>query len=200
MTENPIMIVMYLAIAVYVGKLYWADTKTQIAKGPTEGTLPGAFPANWAAVAIGVIGALFILALETGGEVALGIAGAQSEMLWYAVFPVIAAGVVEEVIFRGYLVVDKRGRAALLGSCFGFSLLFALIHPHLWSLDGGFHLTLTTKGLFTTSLLLINSLWFYACRFAPWNPTHSIFPCMVAHAASNLGVYCVKFAQGYVVF
>ena len=44
MTENPIMIVMYLAIAVYVGKLYWADTKTQIVEGPTEGTLPGAFP------------------------------------------------------------------------------------------------------------------------------------------------------------
>ena len=193
------MIVLYLAIAVYVGKLYWADTRTQMADGPTEGSLPGAFPAIGSAVVIGVIGALLILALETGGELALGIATEQSEMLWYAVFPVIAAGVVEEVIFRGYLVVDRKGRAVLLGSCFGFSLLFALIHPHLWSLEDGFHLTLTTKGFFTTSLLLINSLWFYACRFGPWNPTHSIFPCMIAHASSNLGVYCVKFAQGYVV-
>ncbi len=200
MTENPIMIIMYLAIAGYVGRLYWADTRRQLAEGPAEGALPGAFPATWLAMGIGVAGALLILGLETGGEIALGIASEQSELLWYALFPVIAAGVVEEVIFRGYLVVDRKGRAALLGSCFGFSLLFALIHPHLWSLEDGFHLTLTTKGFFTTALLLINSLWFYACRFAPWNPTRSIFPCMIAHAASNLGVYCVKLAQGYVVF
>jgi membrane protease YdiL (CAAX protease family) len=199
MTENPIMIVMYLAIAGYVGKLYWADTRTQLAEGPQEGVLPGAFPATWAAILIGTLGALVILGLETGGELALGVAAEQSEMLWYLVFPVMAAGVVEEVIFRGYLVVDKKGRAALIGSCLGFSLLFALIHPHLWSLEDGFHLTLTTKGFFSTALLLVNSLWFYACRFAPWNPTRSIFPCMIAHAASNLGVYCVKLAQGYVV-
>ena len=67
-------------------------------------------------------------------------------------------------------------------------------------MEDGFELTLTVKGFFTTGLLFANSLWFYACRFAPWNPSRSIFPAMIAHAASNLGVYCVKLAQGFVIF
>lgn len=199
MTENPIMIFMYLVIAGYVGQIYWSDTKTQIAEGTREGAMPGAFPASGSTVVIGVIGALLLLGVETGGEIALGIASEQSEMLWYALFPLVAAGLVEEVIFRGFLVVDKKGWTALMGSCVGFSLIFALIHPHLWSLDDGFELTLTTKGFFTTGLLFLNSLWFYACRFGPWNPSRSIFPAMIAHAASNLGVYLVKLGQGYVV-
>ena len=60
--------------------------------------------------------------------------------------------------------------------------------------------TFTTKAWFTTALLFTNSLWFYALRFGPWNPTRSLFPCMLAHAASNLGVFAVKLAQGYVIF
>lgn len=199
MTENPIMVVMYLAIAAYVGKLYWSDTRAQIVEGPREGAMPGAYPASLGAILIAVVGALVILGVETGGEIALGIAAEQSEMLWYALFPIVAAGLVEEVIFRGFLVVDKKGRAALIGSCVGFSLIFALIHPHLWTMKDGFEFTLTTKGFFSTGLLFLNSLWFYACRFGPWNPSRSILPCMIAHAASNLGVYGVKLAQGYVV-
>jgi membrane protease YdiL (CAAX protease family) len=112
----------------------------------------------------------------------------------------LAAGIVEEVIFRGYLVVSNRGRTWLVGSCLGFSLLFALIHGHLWSTEDGFAFTCTTKAVFTTSILFVNSLWFYALRFGRWNPNRSIFPCMIAHATSNLGVFVVKLAQGYVVF
>ncbi len=200
MTENPIMILLYVGIAVYVGKMYWGDYQAQRANGPDERAMPGAFPTSLSAVLIAVAGALLILGVETGGEIALGIAAEQSEMIWYFLLPIVAAGIVEEVIFRGYLVVDKKGTAALVASCVGFSLLFALIHAHLWSLEDGFAWTLTPKALFTTSILFANSLWFYACRFGPWNPTRSIFPCMIAHAASNLGVYCVKLAQGFIVF
>jgi membrane protease YdiL (CAAX protease family) len=121
-------------------------------------------------------------------------------MVWYFVFAIVAAGVVEEVIFRGYLVVENKGRAALIASCVGFSFLFAVIHPHLWSNEDGFELTLTAKGFLSTGILFANSLWFYALRFGPWNKTRSIFPCMLAHAASNLGVFFVKLWQGYVLF
>lgn len=38
----------------------------------------------------------------------------------------------EEVIFRGYLVVENRGRAALITGMIGASLGFALLHPFLW--------------------------------------------------------------------
>lgn len=200
MTENPIMILLYVGIAAYVGKTYWSDYKEQRDNGPNESAMPGAFKPSMAAILIAVAGSLILLGVETGGEIALGISGEQSVVVWYSLITWLCAGVIEEVIFRGYLVVDKRGTAALVASCLGFSLIFALLHPHLWSLGDGFHLTLTEKGFFTTALLFANSLWWYACRYGPWNPTRSIFPCMIAHAASNLGVFLVKLSQGYVVF
>ena len=200
MTENPIMILLYVGIAGYVGKMYLADYKDQRDNGPNKQAMPGALKTSLAAVLIGIVGSLIILAIETGGEIAFGISAEQSEVVWYLVITWLCAGVIEEVIFRGYLVVDKKGAAALWGSCIGFSLIFAVAHAHLWSTDGGFHITLTEKGLFTTSMLLANSLWWYACRFGPWNPTRSIFSCMIAHATSNLGVFLVKLAQGCVIF
>lgn len=212
MTENPIMILLYVGIAVYVGNMYWGDYKSGRALDPEAGAMPGATGTSVLAVLIAVIGALVILAVETGGEIALGVVAEQSEMVWYFVFAIVAAGIVEEVIFRGYLVIDKKGRALLVASCVGFSLLFALIHFHLFSLDfpdeaswwqiwsAEVEWTLTAKGWFSTSILLANSLWFYACRFGPWNRSRSLFPCMIAHAASNFGVFVVKWVQGYVIF
>jgi len=212
MPENPIMILLYLGIAAYVGNMYWADYKAQQEGEPNASALPGAFKTSIPAIVIAVIGALLILAVETGGEIALGVASEQSEMVWYFVFAIVAAGIVEEVIFRGFLVVDRKGTAALVASCVGFSLLFAVIHFHLFSLEfpddvawwqlwsAEIEWTLTSKAWFSTTILFANSLWFYACRFGPWNRTRSIFPCMLAHAASNLGVFFVKLAQGYVIF
>ena len=149
---------------------------------------------------IGTLGALLLLGVETGGEIALGLVDEQSEMVWFFVFAAIAAGVVEEVIFRGYLVIDNKGRSLLIASAVGFSLIFAIIHGHLWCREDGFEWTLTGKAFFSTAILFANSLWFYALRFGPWNPNRSLFPCMLAHAASNLGVFFVKWAQGYVIF
>jgi membrane protease YdiL (CAAX protease family) len=200
MSENPIVILLYLGVAIYVGRIYWADFRAGEAGESHPSALPGATRATAASFLIGLVGALAILGLETGGEIALGVVDEQSEMVWYFVFAIVAAGVIEEIIFRGYLVVESRGRALLVGSCLFFSLGFALIHAHLWSLEDGFAWTLTPKAIFTTSILFLNSLWFYAVRFGPWNPQRSLFPCMLAHAASNFGVFCVKWAQGYVIF
>lgn len=200
MNDNPLMILLYVGIAAYVGFLYFEDWKANRSGQSNPNAMPGAVSAKTGVYVIGIIGALLILAGETAGEIVLGVVDQQSEMIWFFVFASIAAGIIEEVIFRGYLVVQSKGRAALIGSCIGFSLIFALIHPHLWSMDDGFEWTLTSKGLFTTAILFINSLWFYALRFGPWNPSRSIFPCMIAHAISNLGVFFVKLAQGYVIF
>jgi membrane protease YdiL (CAAX protease family) len=212
MTENPVMILLYLGIAAYVGHIYWTDYKSGRAEDPEAGAMPGATGTTLSAILIAVAGALVILGIETGGEIALGVAAEQSEMVWYFVFAIVAAGIVEEVIFRGYLVIDKRGAALLAASCVGFSLLFALIHFHLFSFEypdevprwqfwaAEVEWTLTSKGWFTTVILFANSLWFYLCRFGPWNKTRSIFPCMIAHAASNFGVFVVKLVQGFVIF
>ena len=202
MNESPFMVLLYVGVAAYVGYMYWGDYQSnQASEQPDPRGMPGATSASWGLYGIGVIGALLILAAETGGEIALGIASEQSEMVWYFVFAILGAGIVEEVIFRGYLVVNNKGRAALIGSCVGFSLIFAIIHGHFWSNEEGqaFAWTFTTKAFFTTGILLANSLWFYALRFGPWNKNRSLFPCMLAHAASNFGVFAVKLAQGFVV-
>ena len=202
MNESPFMVLLYVGVAAYVGYMYWGDYQSnQASEQPDPRGMPGATSASWGLYGIGVIGALLILAAETGGEIALGISSEQSEMVWYFVFAILGAGIVEEIIFRGYLVVDGKGRAALIGSCFGFSLIFAIIHGHFWSNEEGqaFAWTFTTKAFFTTGILLANSLWFYALRFGPWNKNRSLFPCMLAHTASNFGVFCVKWAQGFVV-
>jgi len=200
MNDSPLMILLYLGVAGYVAYLYWGDFQAEQAGRPNPKAMPGAKPCGAGVIFLGVIGALLILAVETGGEIALGIAAEQSEMIWYFVFAALAAGIVEEVIFRGFLVVENKGCAALIGSCVGFSLLFAVIHGHFWNTEAGFEWTFTTKAFFTTAILFANSLWFYAIRFGPWNPQRSIFPCMLAHAASNLGVFAIKLVQGYVFF
>ena len=203
MNESPFMVLLYVGVAAYVGYMYWGDYQSnQASEQPDPRGMPGATSASLGLFVIGVIGALLILAAETSGEIALGIAAEQSEMVWYFVFAILGAGIVEEIIFRGYLVVDNKGRAALIGSCVGFSLIFAIIHGHFWSNEEGeaFAWTFTTKAFFTTGILFVNSLWFYALRFGRWNKNRSLFPCMLAHAASNLGVFCVKWAQGFVTF
>ena len=202
MNENPLIILAYVAIAAYVGYMYWGDFKLNQAGSPNPKAMPGATSANLGLYVLGVLGALLILAAETGGEIALGISSEQSEMVWFFVFASVGAGIVEEVIFRGFLVVENKGRAVLIASCFGFSVIFAIIHGHFWSNEEGeaFAWTFTAKAFFTTGILLTNSLWFYALRFGGWNKNRSLFPCMLAHAASNFGVFAVKLVQGYVTF
>jgi hypothetical protein len=35
-------------------------------------------------------------------------------------------------------------------------------------------------------------------RFLPLNPTRSLLPSIAAHAAKNMGVFAIKYAQGFV--
>lgn len=200
LNENPLMILIYVGISVFMLRMYFGDVRADVRGQPNPRAMPGAKQAAPWVFGLGLIGALILLAIETGGEIALGIADEQSEMVWYFVFAALGAGIIEEVFFRGFLVVENKGRTALISSCVIFSLIFALIHGHLWSTEEAFVWTFTSKGCFTTLLLFANSLWFYALRFGPWNPTRSIFPCMLAHAASNLGVFLVKWSQGFIIF
>ena len=200
MDSNPIMILLYVGAAAFVLHMYRGDYIVSKSGQSRSGTMPGAENASLLSFFIATLGALLLLGAETCGEIALGLVNEQSEMLWYFLPVIIAAGVIEEVIFRGYLVVTDKGKALFVTSCVGFSLFFAIIHPHLWSAEDGFAWTLSGKAFFSTSILFANSLWFYAARFGPWNPNRSIFPCMLAHGASNLGVFFIKMAQGYVLF
>ncbi|MGB0344920.1 MAG: CPBP family intramembrane glutamate endopeptidase, partial [Coraliomargarita sp.] len=102
------MILAYAGIAAYILHMYWGDYRADRSGAPNPKAMPGAKGFGVGVAVIGVVGSLLLLAVETGGELALGIADEQSEMLWYLVFATLCAGVVEEVIFRGFLVVENK--------------------------------------------------------------------------------------------
>jgi membrane protease YdiL (CAAX protease family) len=199
--QNPALLLVLLAAGGWVAWQWQADRVAARASGaPQPGAFPGATDAPARATVIAIAGALGLLALETAGEFALGIAREQSRLTWlFAAYSVLSAPVIEELVFRGWIVVAHRGRALLGMSVVAASALFALLHPFLWRWDdAGLALTLTTKGAFSTAMLFAGSLWFYVARFAPWNPQRSLLPCFAAHAAKNAGVVAVKLALGFV--
>lgn len=145
-------------------------------------------------------GALVILAAETLGEIHWGLSDQQSSItVLFGIYTLLAA-FVEELIFRGFIVVENKGSFWRWTAAIGASLLFAWLHPFLWKWeDAGFEWTVTTKGWFSTAAVFISSLWFYAVRFAGFNPKHSLLPSITAHAVKNLGVFIIKAAQGFVI-
>jgi len=189
-----------IGAAVWFARAWTMDYRAALAGTPNERALPGATPASARAVAIASLGALVILAAETGGEHVLGLSAEQSQVTaLFSLYSIVGAPVIEEVIFRGYLVIEHRGRAALWGGVVGASLLFALLHPFLWDGNGnGLTLHVGTKAWFSTTAILATSLWLYTVRFFGLNPQRSLLPCFVAHAAKNLGVFAIKYVQGFV--
>lgn len=207
--DGWLMVAAVSVIAAYLFWLWWGDLKVARAGNPNPHAFPGAVPAPTRAVVIAVVGAVLLLFLETAGEYVLGISDEQHSIAAVFLLSMIAAAFVEELIFRGYLVVTKKGRAALVLSIVGFSLLFAVLHPFLWNWDvaeddswwqGTLVLDFSLKAWFSTSMMVFASLWFYAVRFLPVNPAHSLIPCVAAHLTKNVGVFIIKWAQGFVVW
>lgn len=201
MNDNPWLQLCLIATGLYVTYLWWTDYRAAhtAIPAPSSNPFPGATAVPRKALWIAATGAALILAAETCGEIALGLDDEQSKItVLFGIYTLIAA-IIEEIIFRGFLVVENRGRTALLCGIIGASLLFALIHPFLWKWDDeGFALTLTAKGWFSFAAVLAGSLWFYTCRFASWNPARSLLPCFAAHFTKNAGVFAIKAIQGFV--
>jgi uncharacterized protein len=201
MTADPLVILLLMGASAWLTRWWVMDYRAALAGTPNDKTLPGAMPASASTVAIASLGALTILAAETGGEHVLGLIAQQSRMTALVGFySILGAPVLEEILFRGYAVVENRGRAALWASVLGVSLLFALLHPFLWEWkDGGLSLNLDVKAWFSTAAIFASSLWFYTVRFFLLNPRRSLLPCFVAHATKNLGVFAIKYVQGFVI-
>ncbi len=208
MTDNPLLILLTLGAAAYVFKLWLDDYRSTAEGDPPPGALPGATPAGTKAILVAIGGALIILGMEVGGEYALDIVEDQSEItVLFGIF-MLSAAFFEELIFRGFLVVQNRGRVFLVGSIFFFSVVFTLAHPFLWEFESGeqgwrvwegsLSFDPSLSAWFSTVIVFVNSLWFYTVRFYSLNSTRSLIPCFAAHFASNLGVFGVKGAQGFV--
>lgn len=200
--NDPLFLLCGLVGAVYVGRLWWTDFQAwRAGRVADHRPLPGATGAPGRAVAIAMAGALLLVALETWGELTLDVAAEQSTItVLFAVYSVLGAAVIEELMFRGFLVIDGRGRALLVAGILAASALFAVLHPFLWQYeDGAFSWRFGAKGWLSTGAVFGMSLWLYACRFAGWNPARSLIPCFAAHATKNLAVVGVKAAQGFLV-
>lgn len=206
MNQDPLLLVLTIAAGLYMACLWWTDYRAAQAGRPNPSALPGATPASGRACLIAGAGALVILSAETGGEIALGLSKQQSSItLLFGVYTLIAA-FIEELVFRGFIVIEGRGPRLRWAGIVAASVLFALLHPFLWEWQGGWPgaggrltWTCTAKGGFSTAVVFASSLWFYAVRFARFNPHRSLIPCVAAHATKNLGVLAIKAAQGFVV-
>ncbi|KXU37155.1 abortive infection protein [Cephaloticoccus capnophilus] len=194
MSNNPLLLLALIGVALYLAKGWWEDER---AANPAN---PAGRVFKTRAITLAITGSLLLLGCETVGEYALGIVEEQSTITALFALYTLAAAFIEELIFRGYLVITGRGTAARRAGIFAASILFALLHPFLWEWeDAGFQLTLTLKGAFSTAVVLAASLWFYFLRFARCNPQHSLLPCIIAHMTKNLGVIGIKAAQGFLV-
>jgi hypothetical protein len=197
--DNPFLLG-GMIVAVGITAKWWLDDYRSARAGrPNARAFPGATPAKVSAVVLAVTGALLLLGAETGGEQALGLTARQSHITGLFALYTLAAAFAEELVFRGYLVITSRGRAALWVGIVGASVLFALLHPFLWEWQEGRLIPhLDAKAWFSTGCVFAGSLWFYAVRFLPLNPTRSLLPSIAAHAAKNMGVFAIKYAQGFV--
>jgi hypothetical protein len=201
---SPASITLSVVAALAVLKL-WSSDYMALRKGrPVEKPLPGATPAPLRLIGVSALVSVLIVGVETSGEYSLGISGEQSTVTVLYLLAMIGAGIVEELLFRGFFLVQNKGRAAMLGSIVGFSLVFALIHGHLLAKPdaqgGSYALTFAAGPLWWTFILFVNSLWWYAVRVIPANKNRSLLPCFAGHIASNLAVFAIKLAQGFVIW
>ena len=199
-----------LAAGVYLLHLWRIDLRVRSSSASldTRALLPGSTPANLSACSIAVIGALLLIAALTWTEHAMGWLATQRTLSPWFLGAMLGAAITEELVFRGYLVVQHRGRTLLVLSAITFSIVFALMHPYLWTHASQpqnviewitkLRLSLTPQNLLATTSILILSLWYYTVRFAAFNPTHSLLPCFCAHAAANLTVFLIKLSTGHI--
>jgi len=191
MSDNPLLLLALIGVALYLAKGWWHEERA---------ANPASSVANSRLLALAAFGSLLLLGCETAGEYALGIVEEQRSITALFAIYTLAAAFIEELIFRGYLVITGRGTIVRSAGVLAASILFALLHPFLWEWeDDGFQLTLTLKGIFSTAIVFAASLWFYFLRFSRANPRHSLLPCIIAHMTKNLGVIIIKAAQGFLV-
>ncbi len=200
MSTSPIALIVMIGVSAYVIKLWFEDYKSAHEGKPNERALPGATTAPVRAYLIAAIGAVVILAAETLGELALGLSDQQSKMTALFALYTLCAAFVEEIIFRGYIVVAGRGAWLRWVGVVVASVLFAALHPFLWEWNDGTVLwDFGQKAWFSTIAVFASSLWFYIVRFAAFNPQASMGPCFAGHLTKNVGVIAIKAAQGYLV-
>ena len=209
MTDSPFAIALTMLAALISGRFWWQDFQASRTGAPNPSALPGAVDCPKRFLVAATFGAILLVGLESAGEILLGLAEGQKDITVLFLGAMLAAAIVEEIVFRGYLVVHGRGRALFVAGAVGASLLFALMHDFLWQyqpaegkpwwhMQDAFSPSFTGNGWYSFSFAFAVSLYFYWVRFHPHNTVHSLLPCFLAHAARNVAVFAMKAAQGHV--
>ncbi|MBO6102931.1 MAG: CPBP family intramembrane metalloprotease [Opitutales bacterium] len=198
MQDSPVFSVLMFAASLYVFRLWVSDMR---ASPKPKNAFAGSEPAGVGLVALSAFIGIMLAAAYSVFEDLLGVGAEQTSVAVWAVFYWAGSAFIEELIFRGYLCVQNRGRGVLIFSCAAFSTIFALAHPFLWdfSADGGFVFKTGLSAWFNTFCVFANSAIFYFLRFAPFNRNRSLLPCFAAHLAYNLGVFAAKALRGFVL-
>ena len=92
MNEDPLIIALYCAIALYIGYIYRADIKAFGTGVPNTKALPGAVPVPALLTIASVLAGLVLLGNAVIGEYALGLVELQSEMVWFSSLPLCLQG------------------------------------------------------------------------------------------------------------
>ena len=206
--DTPTFAILSFAIAAYLFYLWYGDLSHFKKTGtPAKGAFEGATTVSARSAVFAAACALALLAIFIAAESYLGIDKQQSKVSAWALLSWISAAVIEELIFRGYLVVRGKGAFVLWASVLFFSMRFALAHPFVWNysvpegdslLNGVWIFDFSIQPIFSTFAIFACSLLFYVLRFMPSNVNRSLIPCMSAHCAYNLGVFAAKYLQGFI--
>ena len=208
--DIPTVALVNLGIASYLFFLWFSDFKYFIKNNAIKkNAIEGATTTPVVLVVIAFFASIALLCVHTCTEISLGVANEQSKVQFWALFSWIGAAFIEELIFRGYLVVKNKGKLVLWGSIFFFSLIFAIGHPFMWDYTipenaqfgaGEWKFNFSAQTINATISVFECSLLFYVLRFLPLNENRSIIPRIVGHCTYNLGVFITKMCQGFVAW
>lgn len=197
MQDSPLYSIVFFLVSLYLFKIWYSDLK---AVEKPKNALAGASTCGVGLALIGALIGAFLVMSDTLTEKALGFQDLQSTVTFWVLPVWLSSAFIEELVFRGYFFIDKKG--FLIASCVFMSLVFALFHPFLWDYTSADGLTFnfTIQAGINTFNKFMFSLLMYALRFIPLNANRSLIPCIVAHAAYNLGVFAAKLYMGFVSF
>ncbi len=208
--DIPTVALINFGIATYLFYMWFSDFKIfRKTKVIEKNALAGATTSPVVLIVIAFFASIALLFVHTCTEMTLAVVDEQSKVKFWALFSWVGAAFIEELIFRGYLVVKNKGKVALYGSIFFFSLIFALGHPFMWDYtipenaqfwSGTWTFNISAQTVNATISIFECSLLFYVLRFLPLNENRSIIPCIVGHCTYNVGVFITKACQGFVVW
>ena len=208
--DNPTFAIVNFAIAAYRFYMWFGDFNLFRRTGEIkQGALAGATTSTVKLAVIAVVASLVLLVSHTSVEIACGVESEQTKVAPWALFSWIGAAFVEELIFRGYLVVQNKGKDFLWLSVILFSFVFAIGHPFIWDYTvaegtsvfaGQWKFDFSIQPILSTIAIFECSLLFYVLRFIPANKNRSLIPCICAHCAYNVGVFATKAFQGFVAW